>query len=96
MSLGIIGSTGGNFGRLTYSSTEDEFNAYKGTQSVQVNYLDQDTNQPITNFSPSIIKANVGDTIKVLGKQLRDIVDINTFSFLTPEIPGYILCLPLL
>lgn len=62
----------------------------KGTQSVQVNYLDQDTNQPITNFSPSIIKANVGDTIKVLGKQLRDIVDINTFSFLTPEIPGYI------
>jgi len=90
MSLGIIGSTGGNFGRLTYSSTEDEFNAYKGTQSVQVNYLDQDTNQPITNFSPSIIKANVGDTIKVLGKQLRDIVDINTFSFLTPEIPGYI------
>lgn len=46
--------------------------------------------QPITNFSPSIIKANVGDTIKVLGKQLRDIVDINTFSFLTPEIPGYI------
>ncbi|MGV9052053.1 lectin-like domain-containing protein [Lactococcus lactis] len=90
MSLGIIGSTGGNFGRLTYSSTEDEFNAYKGTQSVQVNYLDQDTNRPITNFSPSIIKANVGDTIKVLGKQLRDIVDINTFSFLTPEIPGYI------
>ncbi|WP_396443170.1 hypothetical protein [Lactococcus lactis] len=80
MSLGIIGSTGGNFGRLTYSSTEDEFNAYKGTQSVQVNYLDQDTNQPITNFSPSIIKANVGDTIKVLGKQLRDIVDINTFD----------------
>ncbi|MFC6808577.1 hypothetical protein ACFQEP_08250 [Lactococcus lactis subsp. hordniae] len=75
---------------MTYSSTEDEFNAYKGTQSVQVNYLDQDTNQSITNFSPSIIKANVGDTIKVLGKQLRDIVDINTFSFLTPEIPGYI------
>ncbi|MCW2280377.1 hypothetical protein [Lactococcus lactis] len=85
-----LAADGGNFGRLTYSSTEDEFNAYKGTQSVQVNYLDQDTNQPITNFSPSIINANVGDTIKVLGKQLRDIVDINTFSFLTPEIPGYI------
>ncbi|MDU0407901.1 hypothetical protein N42HA_00908 [Lactococcus lactis] len=93
MSSGNIGVDGVNFGRLTYSSTEDEFNAYKGTQSVQVNYLDQ-RYQPTINNVPLHIKSNVGDINKVLGKQLRDIVDINTFSFLDAEIPGYIFVSP--
>ncbi|WP_240424367.1 lectin-like domain-containing protein [Lactococcus allomyrinae] len=89
MSLGVIGATGGNYGILSYSSTSDDFNAYKGTQNVQVNYLDQETGQSIINTLPSTIIANVGDKLTVFGKQLRDVVDVNTYSYLAPEISGY-------
>ena len=90
MSLGIIGATGGNYGALSYSSANGDFNAYKGTQSVQVNYLEQETGQSIVNALPSTILANVGDKLTVFGKQLRDTVDVNTYSYLAPEISGYI------
>lgn len=85
--MGVIGATGGNYGTLSYSSANGDFNAHKGTQNVQVNYLDKDTDQSIANALPSTIVANVGDELTVFGKQPRDAGD--TYSYLAPEIPGY-------
>ncbi len=89
MSLGAVGATGGNYGTLKYDSTGNNLLANKGTQLVQVNYLNSETNQPIGQ--PSTILANVGDQVSVL--PMNNAVPVNatseSYNFIPPYPIGY-------
>ena len=80
LSVGFVGATGGNSGKLSVSLNGATIQGAKGTEPVQVNYVNAKTGLPISGMTPSMINANVNDTIGVAktGANTTDTYTYNT------------------
>ena len=65
MNVGVIGSTGYNYGILHYSNNTTAVTGARGTAPVQVNYINALTGKKIPVLNSSSITANVGDHISI-------------------------------
>lgn len=80
LTVGFVGGTGGNYGNLSVSLNGASITGQKGTEPVQVNYVNAKTGLPISGMTPSLINANVNDTIGVAktGANTTDTYTYNT------------------
>ncbi|MFC4652002.1 hypothetical protein ACFO26_03700 [Lactococcus nasutitermitis] len=87
MLLGIVGATGNYYGTLSYASQGGSFSASKITKNVQVNYINQQTQQEIGETST--ILANVGDQISINDSQSSSSDNSSSYDFIAPSVAGY-------
>lgn len=89
LSLGVIGATGGNTSTMTFQNNGSAFIGAKGTSPVTVNYIDQKTENEISNAAPSTIIANVGDTLGVVAPSTDAQAVNQSYTYHAPLITGY-------
>lgn len=63
MSVGVAGSTGSNYGDLSFSNNTSTITGNRATEPVMVNYINATTGKKIASMSSSSITANIGDHI---------------------------------
>lgn len=63
MSVGVAGSTGSNYGDLSFSNNTSTITGNRATEPVMVNYINATTGKKIASMSSSTITANIGDHI---------------------------------
>ncbi|MFK4935030.1 lectin-like domain-containing protein [Lactococcus garvieae] len=87
-SMSFVASTNTSASKLSINTNEFIIVGWKGTQIVNINYLDAVTKEPIKASKPSIIKANVGDKIGVI--KLKDKPNSgDTYDYKAPEFKDY-------
>ena len=87
--IGMMGTTGNNYGIMSVNFGSASFSGTKVTEPVTVNYVNQQTGQAISGLNPSTITANVGDTIGVIPSSQTTINDSNTYDYIAPDVTGY-------
>ncbi|AYG00400.1 lectin-like domain-containing protein [Lactococcus allomyrinae] len=66
LSIGVVGSTGGHWSKMSYLTSSGYLKSTKATQPIRVNYINSVTGQVIQSAPYTTIKANVGDKIGVV------------------------------
>ncbi|GBG97182.1 lectin-like domain-containing protein [Lactococcus termiticola] len=89
LSLGVVGATGGNYSSMTYANDGSALIAGKGTGQVEVDYLDDATQQAIPGTSASQIIGNVGDSLSVIAPDAGFESRPTSYSFPAVSVPGY-------
>lgn len=91
MSIGFMAATGGNYSHMKVAI--DDVQAGRGTQPVEVNYMNSTTDDLMApqgnSWKKTIVNSNVGETIGVYEQGEEGTVENNYFAPMAPD--GYVL-----